>query len=428
MSRNKIFFGWWILCSSALTTAFSGLVIYGLPAFYPTLVSHFGWSRTAIASGYFFTLSTNSLIQLLFGHAIDRHGARKVLILGTLVTGTAYLTFGFVNSLHSYYSVCFLLGIGWAAMAYLPNSALVSRWFVKKRGLAIGLVTACAALGGAAAPPLVTYLILHAGWRSAFGVIGAACMILPLLPLLTIVRETPQSMGLQPDGLGDLSSDVAPPLPEKSLLKFPKDQAENFFALMRRNRATWPLIIGLFLLGVVINSTFAHLILYLRGKGFAPYMAAAMASLQMTFGIAGRLGFGFIADKTSIRSASVTFLLFLATSSVLVFFVTVPGLVYVFAMCNGLGHGGITAFIPVVFSTLFPERHMGKNIAIGLTVYSMGLSSGPAFMGFIFDSTGSYFYAFVLNVFLVTMATFIILGYGIVRPKLVPATVETAPV
>ena len=424
MPKTRIYFGWWILASVSLTIACSGVMLYGMPAFYPALVAQFGWSRTGLTMGHFVTLVTNSIMQIVFGLVIDRRGARKVLILGTLITGSAYLIFRFVNGLFGYYIACFFLGFGWSAMAYVPTSALISHWFHKQRGFALGFVTAFSALGGAISAPLITYVSLHASWRNAFIWIGAACMTLPLLPLLTIVHENPQSMGLQPDG-AEAAPELLKPARAGNVPRGLSPDGADYFAAIRKNPASMILIASLFLLGIFIGSTIQHLILYLRGVGFAPYIAASLASLEMVFGIAGRLGFGLISDKVSIRSASVTCFLLLAASSVLVFFVTVPGIVYLFAIFHGIGHGGTTAFIPVIFSTLFPARHMAKNIALGFTVYALGVAAGPPLVGMIFDSTGSYFFAFLMNAFIAISATVAILGFGLTYRRALAVPVET---
>src|SRR3970040_1121144 len=112
MARTRIFHGWWILGTSSLTIACSGIMLYGLPAFYPALLSEFGWSRAGLTFGHFLTLGTNSVMQFVFGQQIDRRGARKILVLGTLLTGSAYILFHFVQGLSAYYAICMLLGFG----------------------------------------------------------------------------------------------------------------------------------------------------------------------------------------------------------------------------------------------------------------------------------------------------------------------------
>jgi len=427
MARTRIFHGWWILGTSSLTIACSGIMLYGLPAFYPALLSEFGWSRAGLTFGHFLTLGTNSVMQFVFGQQIDRRGARKILVLGTLLTGSAYILFHFVQGLSAYYAICMLLGFGWSAMSYVPNSALVSRWFRKQRGMALGLVTAFSAVGGAISLPLITYLTLHFGWRDAFLWLGITCMAIPLLPLFTIVRESPQSVGLQPDGAeGIFAGAAAGPARATVPPNTSSSNGESYLATIRRNPAAVVLLASLFLLGMFIGSTLQHLILYLRGVGFAPYIAASLAGMEMIFGMGGRLGFGVIADRVSIRSASVICFLLLAASSVLVFSVTVPGVVYLFAICHGIGHGGTAAFIPTVFSTVFPERHMAKNIALGFTVYALGVSAGPPLVGLIFDATGSYAYAFAMNVVMVILAVTAILGFGLTERTAIPETAAAA--
>lgn len=409
---KRIFFGWWILLSATLTTICCGAIIYGFPVYYEALIKQFHWSRAAITFGFFLVIGTSSASALVYGHAIDRYGARKVLIVGTVICSLAYIGLSFIHGLPSYYVFCILVGMGWAGMAYVPNSTLVSRWFVRRRGTALGIVTAVGALGGAIAPILITFLTLNIGWRGSYILIGTACLLIPLVPLTMVVRDTPQSINLQPDGAGGPSQPVS--TASKRL-----DANVGFLAAISNPHAL-AIFGGLLCAGFFIGATTQHLILYLREQGFSPYLAPTILSLQMVFSLVGRLGFGLTSDKVSIRFASTIFFLFMAVSSLLIFFVKIPGVVYLFVLCHGLGHGGITAFTPVVLSTLFPERYMGKNLAIGFTIYTVGVASGAPLNGHMYDVSGNYFYAFVLNVVIAMTGTILTLLFGIPRTKVVP--------
>ncbi len=177
-----------------------GIGLYGPPVFLVPLQEHFGWSRAAIAGGSALAALTAGSASPLVGFLVDRHGARKVMAVGALVMGTGFCLLSSVQSLWQLYALNVIAALGIACVAWLPNQALISNWFTRKRGQAMGLTLAGIGFGGLAMPPLASFLIEEFGWRVAFASLGSMVLLIVFSVVLAVVRSRPEDVGLLPDG------------------------------------------------------------------------------------------------------------------------------------------------------------------------------------------------------------------------------------
>ena len=198
--KLPIYYGWWVLVSSCLIIFLAGTCLFGFSAYYPSFIESFGWSRTRIVLGSSFMLWTFGVTGLVWGTVADRRGVRVVLAIGTTCVALAYLLYTQMSALWQFYAIAIIYGAGLSAMAYLPNQILQSRWFTRRRGLAIGIVTSASAVGGIVAPVLITFLIMRVGWRSTMGLFDVLLWIVPFLLIIFVIRERPEDIGLHPDG------------------------------------------------------------------------------------------------------------------------------------------------------------------------------------------------------------------------------------
>jgi sugar phosphate permease len=181
-------------------TYLAGTALFGFPAYYPSFISTFGWSRAQLLFGNTILQWAFGMTGLVWGTVADKGGVRLVLSIGSACVALAYLLFGQISALWQLYAIAFIFGAGLSAMGYLTNQILQARWFVRRRGLAIGVVNSAGGLGGSVAPVLVTFLVARFGWRSAMSLMDVLFWTLPFLLIFFVVREHPKDLGLFPDG------------------------------------------------------------------------------------------------------------------------------------------------------------------------------------------------------------------------------------
>ena len=201
MTHREVYYGWWIVAASfSILLVTVGVGLYAPPIFLVPLQDHFGWSRAAIAGGSAVAALTVGAVSPLVGISIDRYGSRKVMTAGALVMGSAFCLFGAIQSLWQLYALNVIAAIGIASVAWLPNQTLISNWFDRIRGRAMGIALAGIGFGGLAMPPLADFLITEFGWRIAFAALGSLVLLIVVTVTLALVRSKPEDMGLLPDG------------------------------------------------------------------------------------------------------------------------------------------------------------------------------------------------------------------------------------
>ncbi len=164
-----MYYGWRIAAASfTILLVIVGIIYYSFPVFYPSLIAEFGWSRAQVTAGFFYSiLIVGPVFGVSAGFLIDRHGTRRILVAGLIAAGGAFLGFAFMHSLSVYYLFYFLQSIGYVSAGPIPNQVLISHWFDRMRGRAMGIAYVGIGVGGAVAPLLANFLIQEFGWRPA---------------------------------------------------------------------------------------------------------------------------------------------------------------------------------------------------------------------------------------------------------------------
>src|SRR6516225_7771972 len=156
----RIFYGWWIVLAAFLNLFFVvGIVFYGFPVFYASLVETLHFSRQQVTSGMFIGFAVVApVFGLLVGALIDRLGPRLAILFGTGVAGLSLVLMGSMHSLWQYYLLCFTEVVGYVLAGPIPNQVLIASWFRVRRGRGMGYAYLGLGLGGAVSPLLVHWL------------------------------------------------------------------------------------------------------------------------------------------------------------------------------------------------------------------------------------------------------------------------------
>src|SRR5437773_10866493 len=191
--RNApIFHGWWIVLVAFICHAVNtGMIFYAWGVFFTPLAAAFG-GHVPVASGFSALQFAAAGYSLLVGRAVDRHGARPVEIVGALVLAAGFLLLSRAHSLAALY-LCLAgpVALGSTCIGHLPNNSAVARWFVRRRGRALGIATAGISAGGIVFAPLAERLVSAFGWRAAFAVLGVLAAVLVLPPVMLFMRRDP---------------------------------------------------------------------------------------------------------------------------------------------------------------------------------------------------------------------------------------------
>jgi MFS family permease len=377
---TRVFYGWRIVLAAFLNLFFAvGLVFYGLPVFYPSLVDSLHFSRSQVTQGSFLGFVIVAPAFGFMGALIDRIGARQVIRFGLLLVGLPLVMMGWMSSLSEYYALCILEVVGYVLAGPIPNQVLISNWFRAKRGRAMGYAYLGLGLGGVAAPIFAAHLIAWVGWRRAFAIMGAVILAV-LFPIgQWVTRSAPEELGLVPDGVG---SALTPGGSEKipSLRLRTAVRTANF----------WLVLVGSALTIGAIGTVIQQFVLFLRDVGYTTGQATHVFSGLLFAGLAGRVAVGYFADRYRKKNVMALFYLLLAVAIPLLFLAHQPAALWAFALVFGFAMGADYMLIPLVTAECFGLTALGKLLALIIMADSLAQWFGPMLAGRIFEATHSY--------------------------------------
>lgn len=358
------------VAATAFLSLFSivGLALYGLPLFYDFMVTEFGWTRTQVTSGNAFSkLLVGPLFGFLAGWIVDRFGPRRLMLSGILMAGVALIGLSVVSSLWMFYFFYLFNALGYVCGGPLPNQVLLSRWFDKSRGKAMGFAYLGIGIGGAIVPLLAYWLTQHLGWHGALRTLGVL-VILIAFPMAFFVKETPEAQAEK--------QLVAPQVPMRGVFK-----SKSFYLLA----------IGSMCSIAAVGGTNQHLKLFLSlDQGYAQAEIAKIISLVLGSSIVGRLLMGWLADRFPKKYVMLLIYLLVAAAIPFLFYASEPTMLYLFAILFGIGVGGDYMIIPLMAAELFGVRVLGRLMGVILTADGIAEATAPMLVGYMYDLTKSY--------------------------------------
>ena len=379
-----VFYGWRIVAASfaCLMVGINPVANLTFGVFLTPLSEEFGWSRSQAAHGVSLAMLGFTLSQSLTGKLIARYGAKRIMLGSAALFGMGLIGISlFVVGRWSFYACTFLWGAVAGGTSPLPHGTIIARWFTHRRGLAMGIMAAGAASGGIVLPPLVSHVIASYGWRAGFALLGilAPCVILPLVSL--VIRNTPEEVGLQPEGSVPITLDSH--APRAALIGYTAAEA-------RTSTTFWVLAFSLFVALSTLQSSAVHLVPLLLDRGFALTQAASVVSFLATGAVFGMVSSGYLVDRLAARVVAIGFFFNAAVSLVLLWFVQSWAGTLMSAVLLGIGLGALLQLIPALVGWCFGLRAFGEIYGMMMTAFGLGTVTGPLLGGWLHDVTGSY--------------------------------------
>jgi len=343
----------------------------------PAVQAEFGVARGGASLPFTLTTIGFGVGGVAMGRLSDRFGIVVPVMLGAVALGLGYLLAAMAGSL-SQFALAYglLIGMFGSASTFVPLMADISRWFERRRGIAVALCASGNYVAGTFWPPVVDLLIRTLGWRSAHVTIGVVCVV-SMVPLALLLRAP-----------APVHSARALPSP----IRFPRT------ANLSPGTLQMLLAVAGLACCVAMSMPQVHIVAYCGDLGYGVANGARMLSLMMGFGIISRVASGFIADRVggmmtlAIGSA--------AQMTALTLYLTSDGLVslYVISAMFGLFQGGLVPSYAIVIRENFPAREAGTRVGFVMMTTLLGMALGGWMSGEIYDLTGSYRAAFANGV------------------------------
>ena len=364
-----------------------GLALWGLPFYYDFMVQQFGWTRAQVTSG-------NAISKLVIGPAfgffagwiIDRFGPRLVMIAGILMAGAALVGLGWTSTLGMFYLFYFFNALGYVCGGPLPNQVLLTRWFDKARGKAMGFAYLGIGFGGAAVPWISNALITKFGWQASLRYLGIG-IVVASLPFAFLVKEIS--------------------VPEKAEPRRAPVSLKAAFGSL----SFYLLTLGSMCSIAAVSGTQQNLKLFLSlDRHFSQTAAARVLSLILTFSILGRLLMGWLADRFSKKHVMLLTYFLVVAGIPMLFLGHNAVALYVSAAVFGTGLGGDYMIIPLIAAEIFSGQMLGRLLGVILTAGGIAEAVSPWLMGYLRDTTGSYMASCAALVAVALLGMFAVLG------------------
>lgn len=352
-----------------------GLALYGLPFFYDFMVTEFGWTRAQVTSGNAYSkLLVGPLFGFFAGWLVDRLGPRWLMLAGIAMAGIALIGLGFISTLAGFYFFYLFNALGYVCGGPLPNQVLLSRWFDRARGRAMGFAYLGIGVGGAVVPMLAVFLVSRFGWRPALQILGLLIIAIAM-PLAWFITDAPEPGDTPAVGRASAVPQGPPPS----------------FSPVLRTRAFYLLLVASMCSIGAVGGMMQNLKLYLSlDLQYAQEQIAPVLSLVLICSLGGRLLAGWLADRWVKKYVMLLIYTIVAAAVPLLFFADSPATLYLFAVVFGVGLGGDYMIIPLMAAEIFGVKRLGRIMGIVLTADGAAEALAPMAVAAIRDRTGSY--------------------------------------
>ena len=411
--RNA-YYGWYLLVAAVIGMAIASGVSFWVLGYYVTpLEEEFGWSRTLLQTGISVSLLVSGLASPLAGKVVDRYGPRRSIIWGTIFTCGTYVLLATTSSIFEWYLYFSINSFFRGFMFYIPFQVLISRWFDRKRGRAVGIMAMGFSLGGFLTTPMQR-IIDNVGWDVSF-LFAAAILAIVFLPLgLFIIRNHPHEKGLEVDGERR---------PAGSASRGP----QLFSGLtVRQAVRTWNFWVIAFafatfffaMFGWMFNGTPVY-----ESMGISRETISLLLTLQALGGLISRPTFGLLAERIpSIELASVGLGAIMAVGMLILLLLHDANLtlaIVLFLCCWLIGSAGGPVLEPLILPKTFGLAHFGAIMGTLFMIETIGQFLVPTVGGAIFEITGAYDLLLVVNIgCLLASMMFFALAHYIPNPRI----------
>lgn len=393
--RERIFYGWIVVVVSTLSLLISnGLAIGGLPVFYKPIQEDLLLigsvavqtkdAVTGLGAGLTFLLA--GLSSFLIGLVMHRTRPRVLMILGTVVLGLGLFSYTLAEQpAHVYFSHS-LLGISLGLVGVMIQTVLISTWFRRKRGTAMGIILTGTSFGGVLIPMIATPFISTYGWRTALLLLSLGVWLILLPAMVFLVRDHPRDVGQNIDGDHD---------PSAELVSFELAEGASFAEALK-TPLFWIIAFCALLIFYPIFTISQQFNLYLQNNvGVSKELASTAQSVLFVTSVGGKFLFGWLCDRFPTRIVITTCCTIMFLSTILLLGFLTPSTVFVFLIPFGLGYGGTFVLIQLLTVESFGTKDIGRILGAITLIETLGGFLGSVVTGQLASlNNGDYTVAF----------------------------------
>ena len=391
---KRFFYGWIIVLitfSTAMTTA--GISGYGLSFFIVPMSDELGISRTQFSAIAVFRVALLPLLPFL-GLLVDKkHGPRILITVGSILSGIVLMSTSLVQELWQFYLLYgVVFGLAMFAMGgQLVGPAVISKWFIRKRGRAMAIGTMGISTGGFIIAPMAGWFVGEFGWRTAWVLLGIFLM-LAITPMAALfMRRQPEDIGLLPDGEEPGGASGGGAGRGAAQEEYPWTVKEAF-----RTRTLWIMLLVQSFGSMGLMPVIFHQVAYIQDKDFSLATATAVAATVAFFAIVAKPIWGLVTERIHVRWVVPMCVIPAGVSLFALIVAQDLTMLYVYAIFHGLTMGGWPTIANVAWASYFGRQHQGAIRGFVTPIGNVMGAASPVLGGYMWDRYGTYDLAFLV--------------------------------
>lgn len=411
--KAAIFPGWWqVAVAITIQAVYSAAIYSGYSVVAMPLQHAFQPSRVVLMLGITVTSLVGGALTPFLGAAMDRYSLRIIMLIGASLLPAGFLALSFATSMTYVVSVyAIFMAVASVLLGPVASSALLARWFTRRRGLAMGIAAAGSTLGSLILPPLLQGLIDHFDWRTAFRIFAGILFAIAVPVIAFVAVNRPSDRNLFPDGDGP---------PSEASAEFGQGHFRTTISVLRDPNFWFISVI----LGLVLSSASAvgsNLLPIAIGKGITADRGALLISVLSAGAFTGKMVFAGVGDRIDLRLLLAIAMLVLATG--MLGFLQADGYAMLVAatLLTGLSGGTVVPLWGYLLARAFGPENIGRVMGLMNFVVLPVTIGAPPLFGWVYDKTGSYNNAFILYMALLPALAIVLLP----RIRTQPATPAT---
>jgi MFS family permease len=404
--RSSPEYGWIVVAAitTVLTATAGTRFLFGVVL--KPLHEEFGWSRSALSFATTINMLALCAFQPLIGKLCDRVGTKLLMLGGTLILGLSLIPLSYVTELWQIYLIYgVVMAAGLAAVSPVNITPLVSRWFTVRRGTALAVATSGAAFGQLIIVPLAAWSLSMTGWQAPYRLLSIVLLVVMLPIAAFLIREPPSDRVEETPALDSTSepgSNVTEGIGLRDALRLPP---------------FWLLAFGFFVCGFTMAFANIHFLAYADDMGMSEMRAADVVAATAVCSIFGSIGLGLLADRRSRpHILGLTYLL-RGLSFLLLLALPKDNLIFFYSLVLGISWTATTPLTAAISADMFGRQHLGVIFGTMFTFMNLGMGVGSLLDGVIYDMSGGYNIALVINGALGVMAAVAVVGVPDMRMR-----------
>jgi MFS family permease len=382
---NQFFYGWRIVIAVAIMifTLSVGWTLFGIVL--KQLMEQFDTGRGTVSLAQSINTIAGGVAGIFAGRLLSHYRPRMFMLWGSVACAVTALLISLSPGLWYFYVFSCIAGIATGFNGVITYFTLLSRWFTRKWGAAVGFAQAGGFIGAMAIAPVLGLIAENLGWRATYLFSGLLFVVVNLPLILFVTKDRAQSVGLLPDGDNDsTTAEQTPVVKNTGLLTFLKSPA------------LWLLCICFAFQGIGYGVIINHEVSFLTDMKVSATVAASAVGFTIGLTAIASLASGWLADRFSSRYVAILFILLAIIGLLVLLRADTMPQIWLFVVLFGLGIGASGTLLAIVTREIFGAANFSALFGFTNVIFMAGCAIGAPLAGFIFDATGSYKMVFVI--------------------------------